>query len=128
MKCTISQPVLQNIPFVNALALSVLGSNTEFSTDVLPTILFLVNLSTLITAIAIYLLGHFNLGVLVDYIPSSFLRGVMGGLGLFLLQTGIEAAAPNPATAPAARHALPHPLWLEGILRRHLGMDLGLLL
>ena len=91
LKCGVIQPVLQNIPFVSALAASICANG--FSAEHLPTILFLINLCTISTAAGGFLLGHFNLGTLVSYLPLSFLRAVLGGLGLFLLQTGIEASA-----------------------------------
>lgn len=49
-----------------------------------------------------YLLGQFRLGFLVMYLPKSFLRAVMGGLGLSLIQSGIEASTGDDGTTHAA--------------------------
>ena len=47
-------------------------------------------ISAVVTGIAFLLLGYFKLGVLVGFFPRHILIGCIGGVGLFLLETGFE--------------------------------------
>lgn len=49
--------------------------------------------STILTGIIFLLLGVFRLGNMIQYFPRHILIGCIGGIGLFLIFTGIEVTA-----------------------------------
>lgn len=48
--------------------------------------------SSIITGIAFFLLGALNLGALMGFFPRHILVGTIGGVGWFLVATGIEVS------------------------------------
>ncbi|KAK3050500.1 hypothetical protein LTS18_012576, partial [Coniosporium uncinatum] len=51
------------------------------------------NLSSILTGAIFFALGLFKLGDLVSYFPRSILMGCIGGVGIFLVLTGVEVTA-----------------------------------
>lgn len=49
-------------------------------------------LSSILTGIAFFLLGALNLGSLIGFFPRHILVGTIGGVGWFLITTGIEVS------------------------------------
>ena len=60
------------------------------------TLVALIILGTLITGVTFWLLGHFQLGNLVRYVPYSVMGGFLAGTGLLLLRGGISITAGVP--------------------------------
>ena len=60
---------------------------------IMATVILSYSLSSIITGIIFLLLGAFKLGRLIHYLPRSLLTGCIGGVGLFLVLTGIEVSA-----------------------------------
>lgn len=50
-------------------------------------------ISSILTGIVFFLMGFFKLGYIVGFIPRHVLIGCIGGVGLFLVQTGFEVSA-----------------------------------
>lgn len=50
-------------------------------------------ISSMLTGIVFYLMGRFNLGYIVGFIPRHILIGCIGGVGWFLVATGFEVSA-----------------------------------
>lgn len=50
-------------------------------------------MSSILTGIVFFILGSARLGALVSFFPHSILTGCVGGVGIFLLKTGIEVSA-----------------------------------
>ncbi|KAJ3360641.1 hypothetical protein GGF32_008257 [Allomyces javanicus] len=104
-KCGVGSMIIEIIPFMHsstgivALARAVVaqagitGSDPADLDRVMPTIMAAFALSTIMTAIAFFALGAFRLGNMIGYFPRHILVGSIGGVGYFLLQTGIEVTA-----------------------------------
>ncbi|KAJ1554670.1 hypothetical protein HK096_002460 [Nowakowskiella sp. JEL0078] len=60
--------------------------------EVMATIMVTFSLSTILTGIVFLLLGIFKLGNVIQFFPRHILVGCIGGIGLFLLETGIEVS------------------------------------
>ena len=60
---------------------------------VLATIMTAYAMSCIITGLVFLILGLFKLGNLIQFFPRHILIGCIGGIGLFLLATGIEVTA-----------------------------------
>lgn len=50
-------------------------------------------ISSMITGCVFYLMGKFKFGYMVGFIPRHILIGCIGGVGFFLLVTGVEVSA-----------------------------------
>ncbi|KAJ9092109.1 hypothetical protein QFC21_006975 [Naganishia friedmannii] len=48
--------------------------------------------SAVLTGLVFLLLGYFRLGALIGYFPRHILVGCIGGVGVFLLETGLEVS------------------------------------
>ncbi|KAH6581218.1 hypothetical protein BASA61_009176 [Batrachochytrium salamandrivorans] len=60
---------------------------------IIATIMAAYSLSTILTGVVFIIIGIFKLGNLVQFFPRHILVGCIGGIGLFLLFTGIEVTA-----------------------------------
>ena len=59
---------------------------------VIPSTLVAFALSSIMTGLAFFLLGALKLGSLIGFFPRHILVGTIGGVGWFLVATGIEVA------------------------------------
>jgi SulP family sulfate permease len=50
-------------------------------------------LSSILTGLVFFLMGLFNFGYIVGFIPRHILLGCIGGVGWFLVATGLEVSA-----------------------------------
>ena len=46
-------------------------------------------LSSVLTGLTFFLLGYLRLGVVIGFFPRHILVGCIGGVGVFLIQTGL---------------------------------------
>lgn len=60
---------------------------------VLATVIVSYALSSILTGLIFLALGFFKLGSLVSFFPRSILTGCVGGVGFFLVLTGVEVSA-----------------------------------
>ncbi|KAJ3151683.1 hypothetical protein HDU89_001731 [Geranomyces variabilis] len=60
---------------------------------ILATVMVAYAMSTLLTGLVFLLLGIFKLGTLVQFFPRHILVGCIGGIGLFLIFTGVEVTS-----------------------------------
>ena len=63
-------------------------------------------LSSILTGIVFFALGTFKLGTLVNFFPRSILTGCIGGVGLFLILTGVEVSARLDGNLDASKDTL----------------------
>jgi SulP family sulfate permease len=61
--------------------------------EVMATVITSYALSSIITGVIFLLLGMLRLGDLVSFFPRSILLGCIGGVGVFLVLTGLEVSA-----------------------------------
>lgn len=76
------------------MAYIIMGSvGRENSRTILATTITSYALSSVLTGLVFLVLGLFKLGSLVSFFPRSILTGCIGGVGIFLFNTGIEVSA-----------------------------------
>lgn len=88
--------MVENIPFMHTLALGILDEVGRDSEKAVPTILVTYALSTIFVGILFYLLGAFRLGSVVYFVPKHIIIGAIGGIGVFVVQNGLENATGTP--------------------------------
>ncbi|KAJ1728352.1 hypothetical protein LPJ61_004079 [Coemansia biformis] len=83
--------LIEAIPFLYAICNKVVDSVDGSQPErVVATTMAAYAISTIITGVAFSVLGFLKIGVLVDFFPRHILVGCIGGVGYFLLQTGME--------------------------------------
>lgn len=60
--------------------------------EIIATTLVAFALSSILTGFSFCLLGALKLGVVVGFFPRHILVGCIGGIGIFLIQTGFVAS------------------------------------
>ncbi|KAI9503340.1 sulfate transporter family-domain-containing protein [Coemansia spiralis] len=86
--------LIEAIPFLHAISNTVVNSVGSSQPErIVATTLVAYALSTIITGVLFFLLGFLKIGLLVDFFPRHILVGCIGGVGYFLLQTGMEVTS-----------------------------------
>jgi len=60
---------------------------------VIATTIFSYSLSSILTGAVFFLMGKFKIGALIGFFPRHILLGCIGGVGWFLVATGLEVSA-----------------------------------
>ncbi|OBZ83165.1 Uncharacterized protein C24H6.11c [Choanephora cucurbitarum] len=85
--------MIEVVPFLHIIAeriVSVVGSDRP---DVaIPSTVVAFAMSSIMTGLAFFLLGALKLGKLIGFFPRHILVGTIGGVGWFLVATGIEVS------------------------------------
>jgi SulP family sulfate permease len=89
--CALGMMMVENVPFMHNLAQSIIDQMGKGS-DALATVMVSFALSTLCVGAAFMYLGHNRLGNVVNYFPRHFIIGCIGGIGIFVTQTGFEVS------------------------------------
>ena len=84
--------IVENIPMLHSMALSVTTSLAERPDMILPTTLALYATASLATAVAFLLLGYFELERVFMILPKPVLMGCIGGMGIYIMAAGVEAS------------------------------------
>ncbi|KAJ3067722.1 hypothetical protein HDU98_009069 [Podochytrium sp. JEL0797] len=82
---------IEVMPFLYLIVASIesqMASGDQAS--VVATIMVAFSMSTIMTGIVFFLLAHFKLGNMVQFFPRQVLIGCIGGIGWFLMVTGVE--------------------------------------
>lgn len=58
--------------------------------SIIATVVIAYSMSTVLTGITFFTLGYYKLGSLIQFFPRHILIGCIGGIGLFLIKTGLE--------------------------------------
>ncbi|CAL9737529.1 hypothetical protein MOSE0_M02234 [Monosporozyma servazzii] len=88
---SIGSEMIEITPFFHTMALAIMNSLGEDKPDeVITTTIFCYVVSAMITGLTFLLLGKLKLGKIVGFFPRHILIGCIGGVGYFLLITGIE--------------------------------------
>ena len=91
--CAISSMMMENLPFLQSIALTILaGVPEEREKNVLPTVFAFFAVSTAVCSLLFFLLGYLKAGSLMQFFPRHVLIGCIGGVGLFLIITSFEVA------------------------------------
>ncbi|KAF9171414.1 hypothetical protein BGX21_007522 [Mortierella sp. AD011] len=86
--------MIEVVPFLHLMAETVVARvGAENRDAVLATTILAYAISTLMTGLVFMALGYFKLGSLIAFFPRHILVGCIGGVGWFLIITGIEVSS-----------------------------------
>lgn len=89
----VGSEMIEVVPFFHKMAFTILSKIGQDSNAVISTTIFCMALSSVLTGVVFFLLGYLKLGSLIGFVPRHILVGCIGGVGAFLVLTGIETAA-----------------------------------
>ncbi|KAJ8330548.1 hypothetical protein O5D80_001526 [Batrachochytrium dendrobatidis] len=93
-KGAVGSMMIEVMPFLHIMCETIVKEMSGSSThDITATIMTSYAMSTLLTGIVFLILGIFKLGSLIQFFPRHILIGCIGGIGLFLIFTGIEVTS-----------------------------------
>ncbi|QRW22937.1 sulfate anion transporter [Rhizoctonia solani] len=86
--------MIEVVPFFHMLTTGIVAHVGEENPKVIiATTMVAFCLSSVLTGLTFLLLGLFRLGVIIGFFPRHILVGCIGGVGIFLIETGLEVAA-----------------------------------
>ncbi|KAJ1304059.1 hypothetical protein OPQ81_008466 [Rhizoctonia solani] len=86
--------MIEVVPFFHMLTTGIIAHVGEDNPRaVIATTMVAFCLSSILTGLTFLLLGVFRLGVIIGFFPRHILVGCIGGVGWFLIETGLEVAA-----------------------------------
>ncbi|KAJ3177179.1 hypothetical protein HDU87_004671 [Geranomyces variabilis] len=86
--------MIEVMPFLHIICRTIhSGMHGAAPHAILATVMVAYAMSTLLTGLVFLLLGIFKLGTLVQFFPRHILVGCIGGIGLFLIFTGVEVTS-----------------------------------
>ncbi|CAK5278217.1 unnamed protein product [Mycena citricolor] len=89
--------MIEVVPFFHILAATIAGEiGLENPEEIIATTLVAYALSSVLTGLSFFLLGYLKLGVLIGFFPRHILVGCIGGVGAFLLETGLTVSLRIP--------------------------------
>ena len=93
-KSGIGSEMIEVTPFFHSMAL-IIAANMAGKPDeaILATVIVTYAFSSIVTGVIFFLLGKLKLGSLVGFFPRHILVGCIGGVGYFLVVTGIEVSS-----------------------------------
>ncbi|PKY05189.1 sulfate/bicarbonate/oxalate exchanger SAT-1 [Aspergillus campestris IBT 28561] len=95
----IAQLMIEVVPFFHQMAFTILHSvGEENPKSVIATSILAFAVSSIMTGLVFFLMGACGLGSLIGFFPRHILIGCIGGVGFFLMATGIEVSARLPGT------------------------------
>jgi len=90
----VGSEMIEVVPFFHRMAYSIMARMKGASPEaIIATTIVSYCLSSIITGLIFLALGTFKLGNLVSFFPQHILIGCIGGVGFFLVMTGIEVSA-----------------------------------
>ncbi|KAF1968606.1 sulfate transporter family protein-like protein [Bimuria novae-zelandiae CBS 107.79] len=90
----VGSEMIEVMPFFHRIAYSIMARMEGASAEsIIATTIVAYCLSSIITGMIFLALGTFKLGNLVSFFPQHILIGCIGGVGFFLVVTGIEVSA-----------------------------------
>ncbi|KAJ2162750.1 hypothetical protein GGF46_000475 [Coemansia sp. RSA 552] len=113
--------LIEAVPFLYAICNKILANVPADQPDrIIATTMVAYASSTILTGLVFFMLGFLKIGVLVDFFPRHILVGCIGGVGYFLLETGMEVTSRVKLSLSWAslRHLLdPNPfgLWASSL-------------
>ena len=85
---------IEVVPFFHKMAFTIMAQVGEDNPKaVLATTILSYSLSSVLTGLVFFLMGQCRLGVLIGFFPRHILIGCIGGVGFFLVITGLEVSA-----------------------------------
>ena len=89
----IGSEMIEVVPFFHKMAFIILNRVGEDDPkSVLATTILAYSLSSIMTGAVFFIMGQCKLGTLIGFFPRHILIGCIGGVGLFLVATGLEVS------------------------------------
>ncbi|KAI0065142.1 hypothetical protein BV25DRAFT_1799226 [Artomyces pyxidatus] len=89
--------MIEVVPFFHILANSISEQiGEDHPEEIIATTLVAFAFSSLLTGLTFFLLGFFRLGSLIGFFPRHILVGCIGGVGVFLIVTGLTVSTRMP--------------------------------
>lgn len=93
----IGSEMIEVVPFFHQMAFTILNRVGQDNPQaVLATTILSFSVSSVLTGLVFFLMGTCKLGALIGFFPRHILIGCIGGVGFFLLLTGLEVSARLP--------------------------------
>ncbi|EEH17979.2 hypothetical protein PABG_00542 [Paracoccidioides brasiliensis Pb03] len=90
----VGSEMIEVVPFFHKMAFMILNRVGEQNENaVLATTILSFAISSVLTGSVFFIMGAFKLGLLTGFFPRHILIGCIGGVGWFLLATGVEVSA-----------------------------------
>lgn len=90
----IGSEMIEVVPFFHKMAFTILARvGQDNPKSVLATTIISYSLSSVLTGAVFFLMGKCKLGSLIGFFPRHILIGCIGGVGWFLVATGLEVSA-----------------------------------
>lgn len=103
----IGSEMIEVVPFFHQMAFTIMNRvGKENPQSVIATTILAFSVSSVLTGLVFFLMGVCGLGSLIGFFPRHILIGCIGGVGYFLLQTGVEVSARLPGTLEYNVHTL----------------------
>lgn len=95
----IGSEMIEVVPFFHQMAFTILARvGQDNPKSVLATCILSFSVSSVLTGLVFFLMGTCGLGSLIGFFPRHILIGCIGGVGFFLMQTGLEVSARLPGS------------------------------
>lgn len=125
----IGSEMIEVVPFFHKMAFMILSRVGEDNPkSVLATAIFSFSISSVLTGIVFFLMGVFKLGSLIGFFPRHILIGCIGGVGWFLVATGVEVSARLPGTLEYNFVTLQHLFQLDTLFLWTIPLALAIIL
>jgi SulP family sulfate permease len=116
----IGSEMIEVVPFFHQMAFTIMNSiGKDNPKSVIATTILAFSVSSILTGLVFFVMGVCGLGSLIGFFPRHILIGCIGGVGYFLLQTGMEVSARLPGsleynlpTIQKLFHLDTFPLWM----------------
>ncbi|KAI9839937.1 MAG: hypothetical protein M1819_000129 [Sarea resinae] len=90
----VGSEMIEVVPFFHKMAFTILSQvGEENPKSVLATTILSYSISSVLTGLVFFLMGTCKLGSLIGFFPRHILIGCIGGVGWFLVATGLEVSA-----------------------------------
>ena len=90
----IGSEMIEVVPFFHKMAFTILNRvGKDNPKSVLATTILAFAVSSILTGVVFFLMGACRLGSLIGFFPRHILVGCIGGVGWFLVATGVEVSA-----------------------------------
>jgi SulP family sulfate permease len=95
----IGSEMIEVVPFFHKMAFMILNRvGADNPKSVLATTILSFSISSVLTGLVFFLMGVCKLGSLIGFFPRHILIGCIGGVGWFLIATGVEVSARLPGS------------------------------
>ncbi|KAI2794871.1 hypothetical protein POX_a01472 [Penicillium oxalicum] len=95
----IGSEMIEVVPFFHQMAFTIMDRiGKDKPQSVIATTILAFSASSVLTGLVFFLMGACGLGSLIGFFPRHILIGCIGGVGYFLLQTGVEVSARLPGS------------------------------